>query len=193
MGLSGEPDAEASPRTPRALMLGAPGPYPFNGHVRLRFGDAQRGLDLAASVATDRPPPVARAAAEVLEGAWMGLSTPSRVEALRAVWERLAAVEPTRMGPSRGEDLALLLVAWDPGGVAVAGTGLAALFRPEGGKLVPFLPSEHPLFSLGGVPSQPPRYLTPTHPPRVLLGSARTGSLDPSSVTSWARLTGFRE
>lgn len=175
----------------RALLLGSPGWHPFNGHLRLRLGDARVGLHVAGAVAAGGPPPVAFAGAAALQGSLTTAAGDDRFALLRSAWERLAALDPAALGPAAGQDLALLLVAFDPEGWCIAGTGLAAVFgldAARGRELVPFA---HPLLGLEGLPAQPPGVFVPDCAPERVVGAARTGALDPVAWPSWERACGL--
>lgn len=175
---------------PRALLLGGPGRYPFNGHLRLAVQRGSAQLHLAAAVATRSEPPVAYAAAALLRAALADIQGRDRFTLLRAAWDRLAAMEPGALGPARGEDLALLMVAWDPDGLGIAGTGLDALFTLEQPG-TPLLEGGHPLLGIRGVPSSPPGVFTPHLAPQVVLGAAASGALEPTGWPSWERACGL--
>jgi len=135
---------------------------------------------------------MAWAAAMDLREAFKVVSGRSRHDLLRAAWTCLLAVDRSLLGPARGEDLSLLVIAEDEGGVGVTATGLAALHGLLGGGLEGIVPAAHPLLSLSGIPEAPPRVLTPTRIPDVFIGATREGSL-PLDEAGWALACGLRE
>ncbi len=135
--------------SPRALLLGGPGRYPFNGHLRLVLERGSACLHLSAAVAVGSEPPVAWAAARALRDCLRGVEGRDRFDLLRSAWDRLATLDTALLGPAQGEDLALLMVAEDGRGLGVAGTGLAMLWQLSPGP-EPLVDPEHPL--LGGCP-----------------------------------------
>ena len=175
----------------RALILGSPGRYPFNGHLRLALRSGAARLHLAAVVAPGCEPPVAHAATVALRAQLVDAEGSGRFDLLRSAWDLLAGIDPSLLGPARGGDLALLLVAWDDEGLGVAGTGLDAL-HALGTQVEPLLEGAHPLFGIRGVPANPPGLFTPHEPPAVVVGSPATGALDPSAHPSWALACGYR-
>jgi hypothetical protein len=177
---------------PRALLLGGPGRYPFNGHFRLLVERGAARLHLAGSIAVGCEPPEAFAAAGRLHAALAPLEGRDRFSLLRSAWERLASLDPDQLGPGRGEDLALLMVAWDTQGLGVAGTGLEALYALDG-QAVPLLEGEHPLLDIRGIPASPPGLFTPHEPPSVVMAAAASGSVRPSADADWRLACGLRE
>jgi len=175
---------------PRALLLGGPGWHPFNGHLRLALGAREVGLHLAGSVAQGADPATAYAAAQALGAGLRGASGRDRFGLLRSAWERLAALDPASLGPAAGRDLALLLVAFDQGGTAIAGTGLAALYALDAAGAVELVPAAHPLLATEGIPEQPPGLLAPERGPGTVVGAARAGALDPAGCPSWTLACG---
>jgi hypothetical protein len=179
------------PAAPLALLLGAPGWHPFNGHVRLRLGDARVGLHLAGALNSASPPPEAFAAAGTLRTVLSMVTGGDRFALLRDAWERLAALDPATLGPAAGADLALLLVAFDPDGLCIAGTGLAAVWGLDGGRVRELVPSAHPLLALTGIPPHPPGVFVPDPAPASVVGAARSGALEVASWPSWERACGL--
>ncbi len=175
---------------PRCLLLGAPGRYPFNGHLRLAVQCGSAHLHLAAAVNTRRDPPAALEAAAVLRAKLAGIDGRDRFGLLRSAWELLAELDCDLLGPDRGEDLALLMVAWDGQGLGVAGTGLEVLYE-LGDLTTPLLDGAHPLLCIRGVPSTAPGVFTPHRPPLVVVGAAASGALDPSTKPSWELACGL--
>ncbi len=181
-----------TPAAPRALLLGGPGRYPFNGHLRLSLRHDRARLHIAAVVASGSEPPVAFDAAAALRAQLVDVSGRTRFALLRSAWERLSELDLGLLGPARGQDLGLLMVAWDDDGLGVAGTGLSALHAVADG-VEPLLEGEHPLFGIRGIPGSPPGVFTPHEPPRAVVGVPACGSVDPGSWSDWQRACGLRD
>ena len=177
---------------PRALLLGGPGRWPFNGQLRRRIGGGEAELHLCAAVAHGCPPPQAWQAARALGACFDGLDGRDRFALLRGAWERLAGLDPRQLGPAAGADLTLLLVALDGGGMGIAGTGLAALWALDGPAPEPLLSAEHPLLQLNGIPPRPPGVFAPARLPARVVAAARAGALDPHTWPGWAEACGLR-
>ncbi len=176
---------------PRALLLGGAGRYPFNGHLRLVVERGSASLHVAGSLAVGSEPPVAYAAAGALRRCLARVEGGDRHGLLRSAWERLAALDPSLLGPAQGDDLALIMLAEDGRGVGIAGTGLAALFR-GGAELEPLIDVTHPLLGIRGIPDAPPGVFTPHSPPRVVVATAASGALEPAPVSGWEQACGLR-
>ncbi|HJN77311.1 MAG TPA: hypothetical protein QGF58_25525 [Myxococcota bacterium] len=116
----------------RALLIGASGRLRFNGHVRFRVGDATASADIAARVAAGCPPVQAWAA--VVELHRLLHDVPSEGNGLALIAEVIRRLDEGAegLGPARGEDLALLIVASDELGWSWAGRGLARVWTVEG-------------------------------------------------------------
>jgi hypothetical protein len=144
-------------------------------------------------VAVGAPPPEAWALSRrirILLGAGEGKT---RFDLLRAAWEALASLEASVLGPEAGDDLGLLLVATDPGGVGVAGTGLASVLARWEDGFEALVPSRHPLLELRGVPRAPPGLFTPARAPRLVLGAPATGALALPEDEDWRLVAGDRD
>ncbi len=176
---------------PRALLLGGPGRLPFNGQLRLVLERGAGALHAVGALASSAEPPVAFAAAAVVRQALQGVQGAGRFDLLRSAWDQLAAIELAALGPAAGEDLALLLLAADADGLAVAGTGLVALYAWSGGVVSELVPPAHPLLALRGLPAEPPGVFTPNAEPQRVIGAAASGALDPRSWPSWPAACGF--
>ncbi len=177
---------------PRALLLGGPGRYPFNGQLRLTVERGTARLHIAGVVSAGSEPPAAWAAARVLHRALAPVEGRDRFSLLRSAWERLAQLEPAELGPARGEDLGLLMVAEDTRGLGIAGTGLAGLWALDA-TAEPMIEGEHPLFGLRGIPATPPGFFTPHQPPPVVVAAAASGAVTPPSGAGWRLACGLRE
>ncbi len=177
---------------PHALLLGAPGRYPFNGHLRLRVERGAARLSIAGSVASGFEPPVAWGVAGRLRSLLGAIEGRGRFGLLRDAWERLSGMDPDALGPSGGEDLALLLVAEDDEGLCLAGTGLSALYALEGDTAEELLPRTHPMLQLVGVPPSLPGVFTPHRPPSAVIAAARSGAVEPGRSSFWWRDCGLR-
>jgi hypothetical protein len=175
---------------PRALLLGAPGRYPFNGHLRLLVEGGTARLHVAGAVSPGCEPPVAWSAAAAVRACLAGVHGRDRFELLRSAWEQLATLDPALLGPARGEDLALLMVAVDTRGLGVAGTGLAALYALDT-VAEPLLEGDHPLLGIRGVPATPPGLFTPNSPPPVVVAAAAAGVLEPGPQGCWRLACGL--
>jgi hypothetical protein len=182
----------ASTIPPRALLLGASGRYPFNGHLRLVVERGTARLHLAGSLGVGCEPPVAHAAASALRGCLAGVEGRDRFALLRSAWERLALLDLELLGPTHGEDLALLMVAEDTRGLGVAGTGLAALYALDA-VAEPLIEIDHPLLGIRGIPATPPGVFTPNVTPPVVVAAAATGALEPGPGASWRRACGLHD
>ncbi len=175
---------------PRALLLGGPGRYPFNGHVRLVVAHGAARLHVAAVVCAGSEPPRAWAAAGHLRAALAGVDGRDRFGLLRSAWQRLAELDCDSLGPARGEDLGLLMVAEDPHGLGVAGTGLDALYalgeQPE-----LLLEGEHPLLAIRGIPATPPGVFTPHELPALVVARAASSGVVPAAGGDWRAACGL--
>lgn len=177
-------------RQPRALLLGGPGRYPFNGHLRLVIERGAACLHLAGTVAAGSEPPVAWAAARALRRQLAKAEGRDRFGLLRSAWELLAAVDLSTLGPAHGDDLALVMVAEDGRGIGIAGTGLAALYALDA-QAVPLIEPDHPLFGIRGIPATPPGVFTPHVQLATVVAAAASGALDPTERPSWQQACGL--
>lgn len=162
-------------------LLGDPGLLPFAGHFRLRVEGAQAAVALSGRIAGDCDPAqafaVSRRVAAVLstaaDGPWHDTD---RHGLLRRIWQLLDALDEGTLGPARGDDLSLLLLARDPKGVGVAGVGLSgAWVQLEAWRAL--VPPGHPLLARPGRPSSLPGVLTLDHPCTRVVAAPR--HLDP--------------
>lgn len=183
----------SAPPDLRAALLGSPSRLPFNGFFRQRVPGVGGVLHVAGAIAVDRPPPEAWEITTRLRAVLQTVRGRNRLELVRGAWETLAALDRAGLGPRRGDDLTLLLVAVDTDGVGVAATGLAALAGVEGTRLEAVVPAEHPLLALRGIPSVPPRVLTPSRPWQVFLGAPHTGAVSLPDLPGWPRACGVME
>jgi hypothetical protein len=181
------------PSRPLALLLGGTGRYPFNGHLRLVAGRGAAVLHVAGCVAPGASPPVAWAAAGVLRRAFQDIEARNRNLLLRAAWDALRELDPTKLGPPAGEDLALLLLAIDETGTGVAATGLSSVYMLRNGTFEALVPPDHPLLATTGVPASPPGVLTLTEAAGVLVGAPRSGSRELPSDGDWRAACGDRD
>lgn len=122
---------------PRALLLGGTGRLPFNGHLRLRALGDGASLSVAGRVAAGLPPDEAWRAVVALHGALAGTRGKSALEMLAGARVALEALDPALLGPARGGDLSLLLVASGPDGDFYAAHKLDAIWSAELRPLVP--------------------------------------------------------
>lgn len=117
--------------TPRALLLGGTGRLPFNGHLRLRVVGDGAQLWAAARVAAGLPPEAAWRAVVALHGALSGARGSSAMELLVGCGVALDQLDPAALGPAKGGDLSLLLVASGPDGSLWSARGLDAVWSAD--------------------------------------------------------------
>lgn len=147
---------------------------------------------MAGSVAVDAEPEVGWCAALRIRLALQGVEGTDRNEILRSAWAILASIDRSELGPSRGLDLAVLFLAWDAQGMALAGSGLQAVYRLEEDQARSLLPADHPLFAVKGIPERPPGLLTLKEERGTYIGAARSGAVLPARGLGWAEASGFR-
>lgn len=148
-------------------------------------------LYVAGAVSVGSEPPVAWAAAAVVRACLAPVEGRDRFSLLRSGWERLSELDVGLLGPARGEDLALLLVAQDTQGMGIAGTGLAALYGLDGSAEA-LLEGDHPLLGIRGIPASPPGLFTPHSPPSVVVAAAASGAVEPGPHGGWPLACGVR-
>ena len=185
-------DAPASPSLPRALLLGGPAWHPFSGHFRQVVELARVSLHVAGSVATTAEPEVGWCAAMRIRVALQGAEGTERNGIVRSAWDIVSSIERSELGPTRGLDLALLLVACDARGTVLAGTGLQAVYRLVGDQAQSLLPADHPLFAVEGIPDRLPGLLTLTDDRGTFVGAARSGVVLPTRALGWPVACGVR-
>ncbi len=181
---------DASSR-PGALLLGAPGRYPLSGHIRLTLDRGQSTIHIAAAVDMGSDPVDAWHTTGELFQVLLQLDGRTRFDLLRNAWASLSSLDPSSLGPSRGDDVALLMVARDSHGYTVAASGLEDLYRVEDGQLERFLPRAHPVFETAGIPSEPPKVLNPPDDVGPLLGVPRAAAM-PLPRQGWESAFGLR-
>ena len=159
-----------------AWLIGDPGRMPFVGHLRFaaRVGDAW--ISLAGRVHPGDVEEGWRAARELaaaldpIEERTRGLGA-GRFALVRAAWALLGEAPRDGLGPAGGADVSVLMVAGDPGGVAVTGVGLTGVWGLEaGGQWTPLASEGHPLLSRAGLPSTPPGVLELERAIEVVVG-----------------------
>ncbi len=114
--------------SPRALLLSSAKRHPFVGHLRLKL----RGVasaDVAARVAHTQEPEAAWQAVCALHQVLEGCQGGSATALSEAIWTALIEADRGLLGPARGEDLSVLLVAWDEAGALASGCGIQQLWR----------------------------------------------------------------
>lgn len=158
--------------TVQAWLLGDPTRAPFLGHGRLRLDTGRARLSGAARVGVSGGVVGAYRAARELEQVLVeAASGPGdRYALLWRAWEALAGMPAETLGPEGGADLAMLLVAEDPGGICVAGVGLSAVYGLVGADLRPLVEGQHPLLAPPGRPARTPGVLTLDVEPEAVLG-----------------------
>lgn len=155
-----------------ALLLCDPGRLPFLGHARVALSTGGVTFAAAGRVGAEAGVKAAYSAARALEDALRGVAGPGDRHAwLWRAWGALAAMDLDRLGPARGQDLCLLLVAEDAGGIGVAGVGLSALWGLRPSELVPLVEGAHPLLSGPGLPAKTPGVLTLDQPVTAVVGN----------------------
>ncbi len=80
------------------------------------------------------------------------------------------SMDRTVLGPERGADLQVLLVAHDDGGVAISSVGLRQLVGVGGDPGGPLLPVSHPMFGQPGLPATRPGALAVSASPPWVIG-----------------------
>lgn len=139
-------------RPPQVGLLGTPGPWPFAGHLRGRLHGAGGALSWAGRVAASRGPQVAYQASRAVEAALRQVAhTGDRRRVLADAWLALDGLRSAALGPDRGADLVLLLVAVDEEGAAISGVGLDHIMG-GGAELRLWLRPPHPLLGPPGLP-----------------------------------------
>lgn len=182
--------------TLHSWLLGDPALFPFSGHFRLDVAGTQAGVAIAGRVAGDAEPEAAFLAARrvsavlstAADGAW---ADTDRHGLIRRIWQLLDALDEDAMGPCRGDDLSLLLLARDARGTGVAGVGLSGVWvRLDTWRTL--APPGHPLLSPVGRPASLPGVLTLEEPCTRVVGAP--AHLDPilPSPEVLARACGVR-
>lgn len=159
-----------------ALLVGRDGDWPFAGHFRGHLGP----VSWAGCVAADAGPETAWRAARAIAMALRAGGPPQadRRRALSILWARLDGVDREALGPDRGEDLVLLLVAADPEGAAVSGVGLGGLWALWGERAEAWVTPPHPLLGPPGPPVRRPGVLTVAQAPSFLVATAHDRPVD---------------
>ena len=156
-------------------LLGEPGLLPFAGHFRLQARGRRACVSVAGRVAASAGPARAhghaRAVAGVLstaaDGPW---ADTDRHGLIRRIWQLLDDVDDKTLGPERGTDLSLLLLAQDASGTGVAGVGLSGVWvQVETWRSL--VPPGHPLLAPPGRPAKLPGVLTLEQPCKRVVGA----------------------
>lgn len=162
-------------------LLGDPSLLPFSGHFRLTVTGRHAAVAVAGRVAGDDRPVEAfahaRRVASVLQTAADGpWAETDRHGLVRRIWQLLDALDDKVLGPGRGDDLSLLLLARDDQGVGVAGVGLSGVWvHLDGWRTL--VPPGHPLLAPTGRPAHLPGVLTLEQPCTQVVGTP--AHLDP--------------
>ena len=172
----------------RALLTGCSGDWPLAGHVLGCYRDLSGGYQVhwAGRVGAGADLDEAWRASRVLDrflaaGAREGQDARS---CLTAIWCALESITPSRLGPTSGQDLSLLLVATDAQGVTLSAVGLGCvdtLGQAKGSRTRPWIQGEHPLLGPPGMPDQFPGALTLPSGPSWFVGGV-WGEPGPSST-----------
>ncbi len=178
------------------LLLGRQGPWPLAGHFRGVLSRECCGMAWAGRVAATGDLTDSWLAAGVVHRQLVGseLSSDDRRRALAEMWERIRSLDADLLGPSRGDDLHLLFVAWDAEAVSVSGVRLAVvLAMDDEGPARHWIPEGHPLCGPPGIPRRRPGALTVDEAPAWVVGVASSDAvpgLEASSIRT--RAVGFR-
>ena len=157
------------------VFLGRRSPWPLAGHLRGEVSEGPDCLRWAGRVASGGDLETAWRAAGILHAALRraGDTGRGRRRVLAAAWERVASLDPSALGPLRGADLHLMLVARDEEGFAISAVGLGGLFALESdGVAKPLLSGRHPMMGRPGVPDERPGALTVEQGPPWLVAVA---------------------
>jgi hypothetical protein len=159
--------------TPRALLLGDPGPTPFVGQFRCAISAGSAALSIAGRVGAEAGLERAFEVSGLLAHALRSLQpvSPDRFALLRATWELLALMPSESLGPAAGGDLCLLLLSEDPDGACVAGVGLSMVWASDERALMPLVEVPHPLLCPAGRPSRTPGVLNLERAPHCIVGA----------------------
>lgn len=162
------------------LLVGREGDWPFAGHFRGRLGP----VAFAGCVAATAGPEAAWRAGRAVEAALRAGGPPQadRRRALSILWARLDGVDRDALGPERGADLALLLLATDAEGTAVSGAGLGGLWALWGERAEAWVTPPHPLLGSPGLPARRPGVLTVAQAPPFLVASEHLRPVDLAGV-----------
>ncbi len=156
-------------------LLGEPSLLPFAGHFRLQAAGNRASLAVAGRVAASADPAAAfahaRAVARVLstaaDGPW---ADTDRHGLIRRTWQLLDDIDDRTLGPARGSDLSLLLLAQDASGTGVAGVGLSGVWV-HADTWRSLVPPGHPLLAPPGRPARLPGVLTLEQPCACVVGA----------------------
>lgn len=165
--------------SPRIALAPGRGPWPLQGTLRGELRGPEAVVAWVGRIGLGAGPEPAWRASRTLERAIRRGGAPDggARRALATLWARVDAAPGDRLGPSRGEDLAMLLVARDGEGVAVSGVGLQAIVAPDHGRLRAWLAEPHPLLGVPGRPSERPGALALPALPDWLIGVPRGAPL----------------
>jgi hypothetical protein len=162
-------------------MFGQRGPFPFAG----LFIDTMNGPDVtvgwSGQVAGAFDPLVAWRASRAISHALTRAGPPqaNRRRALSILWARLDGVRHEELGPMRGKDLAILLVARDDEGWAISGVGMGEVYLVDENQFRPWITGAHPLLCEPGLPARRPGALLIDELDGVLVG-VRMGQPSPN-------------
>lgn len=157
----------------RPLLLGRGGPWPFGGYFRGGFSHGDTQVTWAGCVTDGEDLVLAWRAARAVQAALLraGPVAADRRRALSVLWARLDGVPRDTLGGAVGGDLSLLVVATDPDGASISGTGLGSLVAPgPTGQVTAWVDGEHPILTPPGIPATRPGALSVTEIPPWLCG-----------------------
>ena len=154
--------------------MGRRGLWPLAGHLRGHVGQGTNSLAWAGRVAAAADLRTAWATAGVVQRALSQTSDSdvSRRQAIVLAWERIGRIEKAALGPLKGDDLHLLMIASDAEGIAVSAVGMGGLRAIVDGVSRPWVEGRHPLLGRPGVPAERPGALTASGGPPWLVGVA---------------------
>lgn len=160
------------PSPPQVGLLGTPGPWPFAGHLRGRRHGTGGALSWAGRIAASGGPQVGYQASRAVDAALRQVAhTGDRRRVLADAWLALDGLRPAALGPERGADLVLLLVAVDAEGAAISGVGLDRILGGAA-ELSLWLRPPHPLLGPPGLPGAQRGALSVDSLPPWLIGVA---------------------
>lgn len=144
---------------PNCHFLGSPGRLPFLGHFRLRVQGSDCQLDLCGRIGNNHPPEEASRLSGWVRQALAQAKGDDGPSLMRHCWEQVLTLPRKEFGPSKGSDLALLMVATDPNGRVLSAVGLSGIWQQTGNEIQEIantmtVETQHP-----GIPKLPPKAL----------------------------------
>ena len=142
----------------RAFLIGQRGPFPFAGFFFDEMIGSEVKVAWSGQIAGAFDPVVAWRASRAMSHALTRAGPPqaNRRRALSILWARLDGARREGLGPMKGKDLAILLVARDNEGWAISGVGLGEVFWADENNFRPWVTGAHPLLCEPGLPSKRP-------------------------------------